>query len=70
LESVSIYRQLDEPINAAAAEAIASEDYDFLGRPDQARLHGRSALHATGIDDRYRARVILSAMCRTELGRS
>jgi CHAT domain-containing protein len=66
-ESASIYRALGEPVNAAAAEAIVSEDFDFLGQSDRARRHGMSALRGSSAEDLYRARVILAALARTEL---
>jgi CHAT domain-containing protein len=66
-ESMSIYRALGEPVNAAAAEAIVSEDFDFLGQSDRARDHGMNALRECSPEDLYRARVILAALARTEL---
>ncbi|HEY0156518.1 MAG TPA: CHAT domain-containing protein [Thermoanaerobaculia bacterium] len=66
--AMSTFSSLRERGNAAAAEAILSEDYDFLGQRDLAWKHGVAAVRnssAAGYPDRVR--VILGALSRTEL---
>jgi CHAT domain-containing protein len=68
LQSMSISRALGEQGNTAAAEAIVSADYDFLGQPALARQHGFAALaNAAAMGDFERTRVILGALSRMEL---
>lgn len=66
--SLDLYRRLGERGNEAAVEAILSEDFDLLGQRDLAWKHGVAALKnaATNGDDE-RVRVILAALCRTEI---
>lgn len=67
-EAVAIFHRLGERGNAAAAETILSEDYDFLGHPHLSWRHGLAALRkACDAGDHFRARVILAVLCRTEL---
>ena len=62
------FLSLRERGSAAEAEAVLSEDYDFLGQPQQARRHGIAALRGTcASGDLGRARVVLAALSRTEL---
>jgi CHAT domain-containing protein len=67
-EAAEVFTALREPSNAGAAEAIVSEDYDFLGRRELAWNHGVSALRAAGAANNVRkARAILGALTRTEM---
>jgi CHAT domain-containing protein len=67
-ESMTIFRSLGETGNAAAAEAILIENYNFLARPDLAWKHGIAAVRGSCLaGDVGRARVALAALCRTEL---
>lgn len=66
--SLDLYRRLGERGNAAAVEAILSEDFDLLGQRDLAWKHGVAALKNASISgDDERIRVILATLCRTEM---
>jgi tetratricopeptide (TPR) repeat protein len=68
LSSKAVFGSLRERENYANACALLSEDYDLLGQPDLSRKFGFEALResaAAGALDR--TRVILAALCRTEL---
>jgi CHAT domain-containing protein len=66
-ESMAIFARLRERANAAEAEAVLSEDYDFLGQAVLARRHAIAALRTTcTFEDFRRARTILAVMARTE----
>jgi CHAT domain-containing protein len=66
--AVATYHALGERGTEADAQAVLSEDYDFLGQPELARRRGIVALRfACGAGDLRRARTILAALSRTEL---
>jgi CHAT domain-containing protein len=66
--ALNSFTALDERANAGAAEAVVSEDYDFLGQPDLARRRGFAAFRtACAAGDYARARTIAQALCRTEM---
>lgn len=67
-EAVSIWTLLRDAANASAAEAIVSEDYDFLGQRELAWKHGVSALRkASSARHENNARGILGVLTRTEM---
>jgi len=66
--AAAAYHALGERGTEADAQAVLSEDYDFLGQPELARRRGIFALRlACGAGDFRRARTILAALSRTEL---
>ena len=66
--AAAAYHALGERGTEADAQAVLSEDYDFLGQPELARRRGIVALRfACGAGDLRRARTILAALSRTEL---
>lgn len=69
--AAAAYHALGERGTEADAQAVLSEDYDFLGQPELARRRGIIALgFACGAGDFRRARTILAALSRTELRNS
>jgi hypothetical protein len=67
-DAVAIWMSFGDRSNAAASEAIVSEDYDFLGQRELAWKHGLSALrNACSTKHVRNARATLSALTRTEM---
>src|ERR1044072_1503493 len=67
-QASATYRELGERGTEADAEAVISEDYDFLGKREAALERGLAALRlACASGDFRRARTILAALSRTEL---
>ena len=67
-QSMAVFAARRERGHAAAANVTLSEAYDFVGKPELAWKHGRSALQAACAEGDYdRARVALAALTRTEM---
>jgi CHAT domain-containing protein len=67
-EALAIWNSLRDRTNAAASEAIVSQNYDFLGQRELAWKHGVSALRNACTTKHVRtARAALSALTRTEM---
>lgn len=67
-QAMDLFAGLGETGNAAAAEAIVSDNYDSLGQSDLAWRHGLSALRgASAARNVARARVIVASLTRIEM---
>ena len=67
-EAFNIFTAIGERGNAGAAQAVLSEDYDFIGQPDLSWKHGVAALRVSSrAGDLVRARTIVAVLCRTEM---
>lgn len=67
MASAAGFREIRERGNAAAAEAIISEDFYFLGKPELALRHGVIALRDSSAAGTSRPRPILAALTRREM---
>jgi len=67
-DAKAIFERLGERGNLANANALFSENYDLLGRPELAWKHGLAAVRDSAADGALdRTRVSLAVLCRTEL---
>jgi len=62
------FASIGERGNLGNANAMLAEDYDLLGQPELAWMHGFEALRDSAADGAFdRTRVTLASLCRTEL---